>query len=671
MERSSFFNAVIDQNGIPDRSYLAEDFARYFSTFIGNGVFPNPANQLQVVAVDDNMQIRIKAGFAWINGYMYENTDDYIFKLYPADGVLNRIDRVVLRLDFLERKIKAVVKKGEYGSSPKTPNLQRDSDAYEIAIADVLVRNGLITVTQANVTDLRLNKELCGIVHGVVDQVDPTAIFNQFQTWYSETKEAYNKDISKWTKDKKEAFDKWYSENTKDFLDKFNKWYEDNTKQWENEFSSWFKNTEVWTSEFNNWFNNIKTVLDGDIAAKLTLKVVELEKEKIDKSEFNSFKDSTESQLADIATDIENIDLNADKVTLDSSSFKSKNVKGALEEVFTSGVSKKNKLVSILTSNGFEELTTNNTWEKILNTMESYNLVKNCIQLQEKFYGQFMINNKFLYRNDNKVIVELLTNDSYVLSDGTYDRPDIVLNDEDYFIFYYSNSRTMHCFKKSNKIWQKTFKTDDVSNVIVKFGRVYINNYSTGQITSLLLENGNEVASYSGQQLLQIGVGKYNEIFGLEHISTGYNGKEYYKLHKWSEGVHSESANFEFGFAGQRVNLNKIYFNFDLDKDCVYLTCFGVLTGCRILKLNNNLEPIAERNNDLEREVSVGANRKNIIIGANLYFDTNNKGYGIVKIDKDLNKEEYMTDVYFNAIFDSFGYVYISSEQRVIKYKIY
>lgn len=78
MEKSSFFNAIIDQNGTPDRVYLAEDFAKYFSTFIGNGVFPNPANQLQVVAVDNNMQIRIKAGFAWINGYMYQNTDDYI-----------------------------------------------------------------------------------------------------------------------------------------------------------------------------------------------------------------------------------------------------------------------------------------------------------------------------------------------------------------------------------------------------------------------------------------------------------------------------------------------------------------------------------------------------------------------------------------------------------------
>lgn len=337
MERSSFFNAIIDQNGIPDRPYLAEDFARYFSTFIGNGVFPNPATNLQVVAVDDNMQIRIKAGFAWINGYMYENTDDYIFKLYPADGVLNRIDRVVLRLDFLERKIKAVVKKGEYGSSPKTPNLQRDSDAYEIAIADVLVRNGLITVTQANVTDLRLNKELCGIVHGVVDQVDPTAIFNQFQTWYSETKEAYNKDISKWTKDKKEAFDKWYSENTKDFLNKLNTWYESNTTNWENEFSTWFKNTETWESEFNNWFNNIKTVLDGDIAAKLTLKVVELEKEKIDKSEFNNFKKSTETQLADIVIDNKRL-------------TNSKDITGAINELFINANNGKQNWVDVIGS---------------------------------------------------------------------------------------------------------------------------------------------------------------------------------------------------------------------------------------------------------------------------------------------------------------------------------
>lgn len=37
MEKSSFFNSVSH-----DRTYKAEDWAEYFASFIGNGVFPRP-----------------------------------------------------------------------------------------------------------------------------------------------------------------------------------------------------------------------------------------------------------------------------------------------------------------------------------------------------------------------------------------------------------------------------------------------------------------------------------------------------------------------------------------------------------------------------------------------------------------------------------------------------
>ncbi len=60
MIKSFPFNAVYDANGVPDRAYLAEDFARYFAKFIGTGVYPNPATGLQVVAIDSDMRIRIK-----------------------------------------------------------------------------------------------------------------------------------------------------------------------------------------------------------------------------------------------------------------------------------------------------------------------------------------------------------------------------------------------------------------------------------------------------------------------------------------------------------------------------------------------------------------------------------------------------------------------------------
>lgn len=203
MFTSGFFNA--DKKGDEwDRTYKAEFFAKYFASFIGNGVFPIPASCMQVKSIDNNMQIKISAGKAWINGYYAENTDYYNITLTPADGALNRIDRVVLRLDFLERNIIPLVKQGYYSSTiPVAPILQRDTDAYEIALADINVSKGVIKINQSDITDLRLNSNYCGIVHGTVEQVDTTEIFNQYQSWFSEKVIDYQDDFDVFKEEKK------------------------------------------------------------------------------------------------------------------------------------------------------------------------------------------------------------------------------------------------------------------------------------------------------------------------------------------------------------------------------------------------------------------------------------------------------------------------------------
>lgn len=287
MERSSFFDAILDIEGNPDRSYLAEDIARFFGSLIGNGIFPNPSTNLQIVANND-MTITVKKGMAWINGYFYENTDDLILYIDPADGVLNRVDRIALRLDFLDREIRAVVKQGDFGTSAVAPILQRDADAYELAIADIAVNRGAISITQANITDLRLNKELCGIVHGVVDQVDPTAIFNQFESWYAQTKANYDADIATWTQEKKDAFDEWYTTNINEFTDRVNTWFSENTTAWSNEFTE--------------WFDTIRGQLEGDIAANLTAEILELQNTKAGKAELALVKEDLSSHLAEKAS---------------------------------------------------------------------------------------------------------------------------------------------------------------------------------------------------------------------------------------------------------------------------------------------------------------------------------------------------------------------------------
>lgn len=188
--RSSFFNSV---NG--DRRYLAYNFAEYFASFIGNGVFANPSNAFQVYE-KENMIVNVKAGKAWINGYIAVNDGDYNLTITNADGVLNRIDRIVLRLDFNVRAINVAVKKGAFASTPVAPTLQRDAEVYELVLADVYVGKGITKITQSNITDQRMNKALCGVVKGTVDQIDTTDLFNQygsaFQEWFETVKNYLN-----------------------------------------------------------------------------------------------------------------------------------------------------------------------------------------------------------------------------------------------------------------------------------------------------------------------------------------------------------------------------------------------------------------------------------------------------------------------------------------------
>lgn len=138
MERSSFFNSISG-----DRKYKADDWARYFASFIGNGVFPLPATGLQVAA-DYGMNVIVKAGRAFINGYFYENTSDLSFQLQTADGTRNRIDRVVVRWSLSQRKISVQIKSSAYSTGVPTPTaLERTADIYELALADIRVNAGV------------------------------------------------------------------------------------------------------------------------------------------------------------------------------------------------------------------------------------------------------------------------------------------------------------------------------------------------------------------------------------------------------------------------------------------------------------------------------------------------------------------------------------------------
>ena len=270
MERCGFFDANLVGEEY-DRVYLAAQFAAYFASFIGNGVYAEHSNQLQVVAMPTpQMQVGVEKGQGWINGYWYENTDTMYLPIEVADGVLNRIDSIVLRLGFAERNMWLMVKKGTPAVSPTAPEVTRTADYYDLQLATVSIPASSIRITQAQIQDTRMNQDVCGWVTGVVEQLDTTTLFNQFETYFQEFKENNQADYEEWTETQKQAWLSWVSGQETDFTD----W----TDEQKEEYETWYAtHIDQWQSDFDTWFENIKGQLGEDAAGNLQNQIDEHE----------------------------------------------------------------------------------------------------------------------------------------------------------------------------------------------------------------------------------------------------------------------------------------------------------------------------------------------------------------------------------------------------------
>lgn len=165
MEKSGFFNS---SDG--DRVYDATDFAAYFGNLVSNGVFYASATNLQATP-GNGLAVSVAAGSAWINGYRYDNTDYLNLPLTTANGSNPRIDRIVVRLSQVSRNIQLAVVDGTPAATPSAPVLTRTSDVYELGIADVLIPAAATSIATNNITDTRLNTNLCGLVNSLVTAV--------------------------------------------------------------------------------------------------------------------------------------------------------------------------------------------------------------------------------------------------------------------------------------------------------------------------------------------------------------------------------------------------------------------------------------------------------------------------------------------------------------------
>lgn len=193
MERSGFFNSL-KLGSDYDRKYDASDFARFFSLFIGDGVFVNPTDQLKVVS-KKGLTVTIKKGNAFIDGYWYVLDEDIDITLNVNNTSYEITDLICCTLNKTNREIR--VNKKEKMESLLPVN---DGSVHELVLASINVPVGSSAITDANITDRRSDRQYCGFVKGIVEQITEENLFLQFETafqeWFDNVKGALSGDIA-------------------------------------------------------------------------------------------------------------------------------------------------------------------------------------------------------------------------------------------------------------------------------------------------------------------------------------------------------------------------------------------------------------------------------------------------------------------------------------------
>lgn len=253
-----FFNAIKQSDGTYDRTYNADQMSTYFEGLVSDGVYESVDDAMQVLA-GTGMQVQVGAGRAIIDSKWIKNTAAYPLIINAAHVTLNRYTAIIIRLDLSARTIVITTKDGENATTPVKPVITNSETIKELCLAYVYVGRGVTAITQANIEDARPDNNVCGWVTSIVQQVDTSKLFLQWQTAYEE----FYKQMQSWQNEQETGFSGWQNEQETEFSD----WQQ----QQETGFSNWETSQKA---AFDAWFSALTDQLNVNTYVKKYHKVV-------------------------------------------------------------------------------------------------------------------------------------------------------------------------------------------------------------------------------------------------------------------------------------------------------------------------------------------------------------------------------------------------------------
>lgn len=204
-----------------DRTYSANDMNKPYSRIIANGVFATPqgtpSSDLQVLSAGNGMNITISAGQGIFASKWFENQAAIVVTVPNNNSLYPRVDSVIVQVDERTsgRVGNIVYRTGTPSSSAPAPAINTVANVTEYRIANIYVAGGANAINNDAITDLR-GSGSCPWVTSLIQQVDTSTLWNQFQAAYTNQYEQYTQDYQTYVAEQRQAWEDFLSTLTQE-----------------------------------------------------------------------------------------------------------------------------------------------------------------------------------------------------------------------------------------------------------------------------------------------------------------------------------------------------------------------------------------------------------------------------------------------------------------------
>ena len=187
--KSGFYNAI-ENNGVYDRVYSADEYTNFYSAFLRDGVRRSGDDDFKCTA--SGLIITVGVGYAICGSkWVHNDTAATLAAITPPVGEYSRIDGVFLHVDTTEltRAASIVYRTGTPAAEPQAPAKDSTTGVFELLLCTVLVNP---SATSVLLTDTRANPDLCGWVTTPVGYDDYfVALDDQFNEFLTHSQEEF------------------------------------------------------------------------------------------------------------------------------------------------------------------------------------------------------------------------------------------------------------------------------------------------------------------------------------------------------------------------------------------------------------------------------------------------------------------------------------------------